>query len=135
MKLTKIKKAMDKLINQVGFVGGLARICLGKASKDQRKFLEEIFCFRCDVMVDSFNEWMQRTIDALNEGKISIDGLSFQHVECLSELFDSKDLDKRLQEELKKLLEKKCNEVIDIRKKQSQMFGSEDKIKSILSGS
>jgi len=126
---------MDKLINQVGFVGGLARICLGKVSDDQKKVMEEVFCFRSDVMADSFNEWMQRTVDALNEGRLSIEGLSFQHVECLSELFDSKVLDKRLQEELKKLLEKKCNEVIDIRKRQSQIFGSEAKIKAILSGS
>lgn len=126
---------MDKLINQVGFVGGLAQICLGKVSENQRKHLEEIFCFRSDAMIDSFNVWMQRTVDALNEDKLSIEGLSFQHVECLSELFNSKELDKKLQEELKKLLEKKCNEVINIRKKQSQMFGSEAKIKSILSGS
>lgn len=133
--LTKIKKAMNKLVDEIGFVGSFASICLGDIPENQKKEMENIFCFHGDEMIDSFNLWMKRTIETLKDGKISIEGLCFQHEECLSVLLDSSKLDKNLQENLKKLLRKKCDEVDNLRKRQFQNFMNETKVKEILSKS
>ena len=126
---------MNKLRNEVDFVGSLAQLCFGRFPEDQRKKLEDIFCLRSDELVTNFNRWIEKTIDELKKGSISVEGFSFQHEECLSALLDSDKPDGELRKEFKKLLEKKCEEEAHIRKKHSEMFEREAKIKAILSSS